>query len=153
MKRIFNFHIALTVTAVTGFVGLALLTIPAPASAEEANIKSNLCGGAKLSVSESKCYTDVNKNGHIDEDERNTQDKQLESSLNNVIETIINLLSVIIGIIAVIMIIIGGAKFITAGGDSGKVSSAKTTVLYAIVGLIIVALAQVIVRFVLSQTT
>jgi hypothetical protein len=51
------------------------------------------------------------------------------------------------------MIIIGGFRYITSGGDSGSVSSAKNTVLYAIVGLIIVALAQVIVRFVLSKST
>jgi hypothetical protein len=49
------------------------------------------------------------------------------------------------------MIIIGGFKYITSGGDSNNVSSAKNTILYAIIGLIIVALAQTIVRFILGR--
>jgi hypothetical protein len=48
------------------------------------------------------------------------------------------------------MIIYGGFKYITSGGDSGNVSGAKNTLVYAIVGLIIVALAQFIVHYVLS---
>lgn len=74
-----------------------------------------------------------------------------DSSLDGIIETIINIMSVIVGIIAVIMIIIGGLKYITSSGDSNNVSSAKNTILYAIVGLVVVALAQVIVRFVLDR--
>ena len=50
------------------------------------------------------------------------------------------------------MIIWGGFKYITSGGAQDKVKGAKDTLLYAIIGLIIVALAQVIVRFVLSNT-
>jgi hypothetical protein len=51
------------------------------------------------------------------------------------------------------MIILGGFKYITSGGDTGNVTGAKNTILYAIVGLVIVALAQIIVRFVLDKTT
>lgn len=65
---------------------------------------------------------------------------------------IVDIFSVIVGIIAIIMIIFGGFKYITSGGDSGSVSGAKNTLIYAIVGLIIVALAQFIVRFVLNTT-
>ena len=65
---------------------------------------------------------------------------------------IVNLFSVVVGIIAVLMIIFGGFKYITSGGDSGNVSGAKNTLIYAIVGLVIVALAQFIVRFVLNTT-
>ena len=51
------------------------------------------------------------------------------------------------------MIIIGGLRYITSGGDSGNVTGAKNTILYAVVGLIVVALAQVIVRFVVNRAT
>jgi hypothetical protein len=64
---------------------------------------------------------------------------------------IVNLLSVIVGIVAVIMIIVGGFRYITSGGESSNVSGAKNTLIYAIVGLIIVALAQFIVHFVLDN--
>lgn len=66
---------------------------------------------------------------------------------------IINILSVIVGAIAVIMIIWGGFKYITSGGDTGNVSGAKNTLIFAIVGLIIVALAQFVVHFVLNTAT
>lgn len=73
--------------------------------------------------------------------------------INNAIATVINILSFIGGVIAVIMIIIGGLKFITSGGDSNAISSAKKTVLYAVIGLVIIALAQSIVRFVIARST
>ncbi|HEX8227368.1 MAG TPA: hypothetical protein VF572_05885 [Candidatus Saccharimonadales bacterium] len=74
------------------------------------------------------------------------------TGLNDLIKKIINIFSIIIGVIAVIMIIVGGLKYITSGGESSNVSGAKNTIIYAIVGLIVVALAQFIVRFVLRST-
>jgi uncharacterized membrane protein len=71
--------------------------------------------------------------------------------VSTLLRRIINIFSWIVGVIAVIMIIVGGLKYITSGGDSSNVSSAKNTILYALVGLVIVALAQFIVRFVLGQ--
>lgn len=74
-------------------------------------------------------------------------------SVNSIISTVINLLSLIVGVAAVIMIIVGGFKYVISSGDSANVQSAKNTILYAIVGLVIVALAQVIVRFVINKAT
>lgn len=65
----------------------------------------------------------------------------------------VNILSVVVGVVAVIMIIYGGFRYITSGGESGSVSSAKNTLIYAVVGLVIVALAQVIVHWVLSSAS
>ena len=76
---------------------------------------------------------------------------QVESKVNSTIKLIINIFSFIVGIVAVIMIIIGGLKYITSSGDAGNVTSAKNTILYAIIGLVVVALAQIIVRFVLEK--
>ncbi len=56
----------------------------------------------------------------------------------------------IVGIIAAIMLIIGGIRYVVSGGDSKKVTDAKNTVLYAIIGLIICFLAFAIVNFVIS---
>lgn len=75
------------------------------------------------------------------------------TKVQNLISNIINVISVIVGAVAVIMILFGGFRFVTAGGDTNAVSSAKNTIVYAIVGLIIVAFAQVIVRFVLQRST
>lgn len=69
-----------------------------------------------------------------------------------IIELVINIFSLIVGVVSVIMIIIGGLKYITSGGDSGNITGAKNTILYAIIGLVVVALAQVVVKFVLEKT-
>jgi hypothetical protein len=66
---------------------------------------------------------------------------------------IVNIFSIIVGAVAIIMIIYGGFRYITSGGDSGSVGNAKNTLIYAIVGLIIVALAQVLVHFVINTAT
>lgn len=72
-------------------------------------------------------------------------------TIESVIGTVVKILSYVVGIIAVIMVIIGGIKYVTSSGDSNNVTSAKNTILYALVGLIVAALAQVIVRFVLNK--
>lgn len=74
-------------------------------------------------------------------------------SLDDTIANVVDILSVVIGLVAVIMIVIAGFRYITSGGAQDKVKSAKDTLLYAIIGLIIVVLAQLIVRFVLDTTT
>lgn len=103
-------------------------------------IQQNLCAGANLDVN-SNCTS-----GGI-------TDAQAQQKINDLLRSIINLFSLIVGVVSVIMIILGGLKYITSGGDGGNVSSAKNTIIYAIVGLIIVALAQFIVRFVLTKIT
>lgn len=67
-----------------------------------------------------------------------------------VFKQITNTILYIVGIVAVIMLIIGGIKYVISGGDSKKVTDAKNTVLYAIIGLIICLLSFAIVNFVVS---
>ncbi|MBI1857055.1 hypothetical protein HY003_01405 [Candidatus Saccharibacteria bacterium] len=74
-------------------------------------------------------------------------------AVNDIVKLVINLFSIIVGVISVIMIIIGGLKYITSGGDSANVTGAKNTILYAVIGLVVVALAQFIVRFVLAKVS
>ena len=73
------------------------------------------------------------------------------SDINKLVNTIINLLSWIIGVLAVIILIFGGFKFVISAGDSGRITSARSTIIYALVGLVVVALAQTIVKFVIGQ--
>ena len=80
-----------------------------------------------------------------------TQNTQGSVSLNSIIKTVINIFSFVIGVVAVIMIMISGYRFVTSGGDSSKVSSARSTITYALVGIVVAALAQGIVRFVLKS--
>lgn len=73
------------------------------------------------------------------------------TDLPGLAKKIVNLLSIVVGVVAVIMIIYGGFRYITSGGESSNVSGAKNTLIYAIVGLVIVALSQFIVHFVLQS--
>jgi hypothetical protein len=75
------------------------------------------------------------------------------AQLNKAIDTAIEILTIVVGIVAVVMVIIGGLTYITSNGESPKVAKAKTSLIYALVGLIIVALAQSIVHFVLGKAT
>lgn len=64
---------------------------------------------------------------------------------------ITNTILYIVGIIAVIMLIIGGIRYVVSGGDAKKVTDAKNTVLYAIIGLVIAVFAYAIVNFVITS--
>jgi hypothetical protein len=62
-----------------------------------------------------------------------------------------NLIAVLAGIAAIIMIIIGGFMMMTAGGDSSRLSTAKKTITYALVGIVVISLARLIVGFVVTR--
>ena len=80
-----------------------------------------------------------------------TADPHGSVDIGSVIKAIVNILSYVIGVVAVIMVMVSGFRYVTSGGDSSKVSGAKNTLVYAVVGLVVAALAQVIVKFVLSK--
>lgn len=84
--------------------------------------------------------------------ETTTPDKAA-SKADSTITNIVNLLSVAGGILAVIMLIVGGLRYILSGGDSNKVTSAKNTIVYALVGVVIIAVAQVLVKTVVDKAT
>jgi len=73
------------------------------------------------------------------------------SRINKILTQVLNIFSIVVGFTAVIMIMIGGFRYITSGGDSSNTASAKNTILYAVIGLVIVAFAQIIVQFVLGR--
>lgn len=69
--------------------------------------------------------------------------------LPNVIQTILNSVIGVTGVVAVIFIIVGGFNYMTSNGDANKVTKAKSTILYALIGLAICAFAFAIVNFVI----
>ena len=69
---------------------------------------------------------------------------------NSIFKTVANLMIFVVGIIAVIMLIIGGIRYALSGGDQSAVTSAKNTILYAIIGLVIAFLAFAAVNWVID---
>lgn len=72
------------------------------------------------------------------------------TSVGDIIKSIVNILLFIIGAVSVIMIVIGGFKYVVSNGDSSQVKSAKDTIFYAIIGLVVAILAYAIVNWVIS---
>ncbi|MGH7156728.1 MAG: TrbC/VirB2 family protein [Candidatus Saccharimonadales bacterium] len=108
---------------------------------DQNQINNNLCAGS---------------NGQFDQGVNGTTTgcgTGAATHVNSLVTTVVNVLSVVVGIIAVIMIIVAGLRYITSGGKQESVTGAKNTILYAVIGLVIVALAQLIVHFVLNKTT
>lgn len=66
---------------------------------------------------------------------------------------LVNALLFVIGAVAVIMLIIGGIRYVISQGDSSAVQSAKNTILYAVIGLLVAIFAYAIVNFVITSFT
>jgi predicted permease len=128
-------------TAVMMFSGLFMPVALANVSAAT-SIKDNLCSGSNSA-----------SGGSGDSCGTAGTDGNTEAALGKVANNITRIFTIIVGAISVIMIIYGGFRYITSGGASDKVGSAKNTLIYAIIGLIIVALANVIVSVVINQAS
>jgi len=68
------------------------------------------------------------------------------NGVTNIVKVVVQIISFIAGAVAVIMIIISGFNYITSGGDSNKVAAAKNTLIYAVIGIAVAVLAQVIIN-------
>ncbi|PJC22634.1 hypothetical protein CO059_02105, partial [candidate division WWE3 bacterium CG_4_9_14_0_2_um_filter_48_10] len=100
----------------------------ASAAVTQTDFNNNLCSGS---------------NGDLSGAATTGCDTAAEQAGSKLFTTVINVISIVVGIIAVIMIIVGGFRYITSGGKQESVAGAKTTILYALIGLVIVALAQI----------
>jgi len=129
---------------VTSAASLALLAVPllATLSMQAQAVDIGTCVGQGVSL-----------NGQLTGTCENPDANTGTNDISHIMTLIVNIISIIVGFVSVIMIIWGGMKYVTSGGESGKITSAKNTIMYALIGLVVVALAQFIVRFVLKQTT
>jgi hypothetical protein len=71
------------------------------------------------------------------------------SDLVDFITDVVNVFLALAGVVAVIFIIWGGVRYVSSRGDEQSAGSAKRTILYAAIGLIVIGLSAVIVNFVL----
>lgn len=109
-----------------------------PAYAEE--VFQQACTGANAS---STLCTEAGK-GHT------LQDNGLFGT-NGILNRAANFLLVIVGIVGVFMVIIGGVQYALSGGDPQKINKAKDMIIYAIVGLIVAAVAKGVIAFVINR--
>ncbi len=133
MKKLF-LSLAAAVLTVCGMAGIATMSPAAYAA------PTYICPDGKPSSDGTfaGCYGGVN-------------DDLAGRDLNTTLNIIINVIIGIVGFVAVVMMIMGGISFITSQGDSAKVTKARNTILYGVVGLVVALLAFAIVNFVLSN--
>lgn len=62
-----------------------------------------------------------------------------------------NALIFVIGAVSVLMLIIGGLRYVLSAGNSSSVEGAKNTILFAIIGIVVAAMAFAIVTFVINR--
>jgi hypothetical protein len=121
----------------------ALVLVPALAlgltAVVPATVSAAECSATNLSISEgAKCA------------QGNDQATNLFGT-GGIFEKVTNILLFLVGAISVIMLIIGGIRYVVSGGDQAAVTSAKNTILYAIVGIVVAFLAYAAVQFVTSS--
>lgn len=71
------------------------------------------------------------------------------SGTDGIINKVTNLIVIFAGVVAVFLIALAGFKYVTSNGDPARVDSAKNTILFVVVGLIVIALAKIILSYVI----
>ena len=99
--------------------------------------------GLKIIASVADRIGDGIKDGGLDDGVR----------LENFIKSTITVVMGLVGILAVVMIVLGGVKYATSQGDAGKLKSAKSTIMYGVIGMVVALLAIAIVNFVLGNVS
>ena len=74
--------------------------------------------------------------------------QKTQSDATTTIKNILNTVYLYVGIISTIVIIIGSVFYITAQGDAAKLVKAKSTIIAAVIGLVITLMAFAITTFV-----
>lgn len=105
-----------------------------------------------LAVSPAVNAADFTLRGGIDSAQGEGVDK-VNSSPESLVKQFVNIFLFAVGALSVIMLIWGGIRYTTSSGDSNKVTAAKNTVLYAIIGLVVSILAWAIVNMVIDKFT
>ena len=121
-----KFRLILAVMALAGMVGAStMLALPSTAASKDDFFKGCTsgvdCSGAQTTTT-------------------------LDTSVWNLVRTAL----MVLGGLAVIMIIVGGFMYTASAGDPGRIGTAKKTIMYSIIGLVVAMLATAIITIVLE---
>ena len=82
---------------------------------------------------------------------REVNNPTTENPIAKTIGKVVTFFAWLAGVCAVIWIIYGGFRFVTSYGDPQKVAAARETILYAVIGLIVIAVSQTLIIFILKK--
>lgn len=120
------------------FVCCFFLASPLSVQAKDILSPGADCSGNNGTGSSAVC-TDVNNAG-------STPDDPVVKTLRG----ITTIVATIAGAGAILLILVGSIQYITSGGDSNKINNAKNTIVYALIGVLVIALAATIIEFVIG---
>lgn len=101
--------------AIYGIITLSLLLMPISVLAQVGTVQTGLSGFANF------------------------------ANIYDFLRFIVRVLLSVAAIIAVIFLVIGGIRYVASAGNADAVEAAKSTILYAVIGLVIIILAWFIV--------
>jgi hypothetical protein len=81
------------------------------------------------------------------------KDKSTNSPVRVVLHDAINIITAIAGFVAVIMIVVSGLQMVSSNGNPEKISTARNTIIYACIGLVVIALARIIIGFIINRVS
>lgn len=137
IRKIFLLPIMLSL-----FIVQSLMLVPASVSGESVDVFKDVCN--------------VNNNA---KEGAACQDKKLGAAgdgnplygPDGIITRIVDIISILVGFAAVISIIVAGLRYITSGNNPENVNNSRELIIYAAIGLLVVASAQLLVKFVLKE--
>ncbi|MFH0780297.1 MAG: pilin [Parcubacteria group bacterium] len=131
----------------------ALVALPTIAATLPSLVPAECAGKALLD--KSKCV-DCSKKTSAEVDMINKEEKPCCCDLSSVERTAVNVASIILGLagsISLLMFVIGGVMYIASAGSPDKVKKATSILSYAVIGLAIILLAGVAVKFLINKLT
>jgi hypothetical protein len=79
------------------------------------------------------------------------KDQSTKDPIFGTLNDAINIVTAIAGFVAVVLIVVSGFQMITSGGNPDKLATARNTIIYASIGLVIIALARIIIGFIINK--
>jgi len=67
------------------------------------------------------------------------------------VQNIFNVVLALAGAVAVAFVVFGGIKYMLSQGEPNEIKQARDTILYSVIGLVIVVMAFMLVNYVLGQ--
>jgi hypothetical protein len=130
--------LTIIVASIVAMLGVAITPlVPATVYAQSSQVGEGAC------KAQNGTWNDTTKNC----------DGVENGDLMPIIKTVINIMLFIVGILSVIMIVFGGIRYVTSAGNKTAVDSAKNTIIYSVVGLVVAIVAFALVNWVFSSIT
>jgi hypothetical protein len=79
------------------------------------------------------------------------KDRTDEDPVPKILRRVTRIIAFITGAAAVLLVIVGGLRYVTANGNAENISSAKRTIIGALIGLVVIVLGQALIVFVIGK--